>query len=142
MHRKLTIFIVLVLSIFSLNLDSVSVHGSACCDRAAAAFVLSDAVPDAGSLKQADGSQGDYNGWSVPELSSAQEQFTPVRVYSPGTRVRTSGGRQGFDSSSFLKAGKVSSIRRAITFTTHTGLFPSGYGSFSHHLISLRKIRL
>ena len=38
--------------------------------------------------------------------------------------------------------GETYRVEETVAFTENTGLYPSGCTSFSHHLISLRKMRL
>ena len=128
MRKCLGILVVIVLSIFCWNFDEENVP------------VVE--TPECGFLAQKDCSEGGYNDWNVPEISSSQVIFSAGRISTPGAKVRTTGGHSGADRSSCLKSGKISSVHQAVAFTENTGLYPSGYTSFSHHLISLRKMRL
>ena len=128
MRKCLGILVVIILSIFCWNFDEENVP------------VIE--TPECGFLAQKDCSEGGYNDWNLPEISSSQVLFSAGRISTPGAKVRTTGGYSGADRSSFLKSGKISSVHQAVAFTENTGLYPSGYTSFSHHLISLRKMRL
>lgn len=128
MRKCLGILVVIILSIFCWNFDEENVP------------VIE--TPECGFLAQKDCSEGGYNDWNVPEIFSSQVLFSAGRISTPGAKVRTTGRHSGAGRSSFLKSGKISSVHQAVTFTENTGLYPSGCTSFSHHLISLRKMRL
>lgn len=127
MRKCLGILAVIILSIFCWNFDEDNMPVE---------------TPECGFFAQKDCTEGGYNDWNLPEISSSQVLFSAGRISTPGAKVRTTGGHSGADRSSFLKLGKISSVHQAVTFTENTGLYPSGYTSFSHHLISLRKMRL
>lgn len=144
MRKCLGILAVMILSFFFWNFDIVQICSEP--NQGREVIVIEDdtplAIPDSGFLAQKDCSEGGYNDWNLPEISSSQVLFSAGRISTPGAKVRTTGGHSGADRSSFLKSGKISSVHQAVTFTENTGLYPSGCTSFSHHLISLRKMRL
>lgn len=143
MRKLVNILLLALLSVFFIDADGGTCRGSI--ENGVQARFLVEVLgdtPDSGTLEDKGCPHGGYNDWNLPELSSGQMQFQGGRVRTQGARVRSSDGNSGCGQSSFLKSGKVSSIRKALSFIAGTGLYPSGFSSFSHHLISLRKMRL
>lgn len=143
MRKFVNILLLALLSVFFIDADGGSGRGSIedGVHERLLVEVCGD-IPDSGTLEDKGCPHGGYNDWNLPELSSGQMQFQDGRVRTQGARVRTFDGNSGCGQSSFLKSGKVSSIRKALSFIAGTGLYPSGFSSFSHHFISLRKMRL
>lgn len=102
------------------------------------------ALHSAGGL-EGDYRRGGYNDWNLPELSASQGQLTTGRPSEQSSRVNSSESQhvtQSWHKTAFVKGGRILNIHQALKFIEDAGLFPSGNCSFSHHLISLRKMRL
>ncbi|MGM9738619.1 MAG: hypothetical protein ACI3ZT_09455 [Candidatus Cryptobacteroides sp.] len=79
----------------------------------------------------------DYGTFTVPQGITIPE----IPQAFSGRCQTTSSPRLSGHQTAFLKAGRIVSPQAALHFSSEAGIMPSGHTSFSHHLISLRKIR-
>ncbi len=106
-------------------------------------FCVSEEVAD--YIASSDNSEYCYTDWNDMAYSGDDTSISMARCPVVAYRVRVSGqssSSQNADSSSFLKSGKIESVRKSLSFACYSGLFPTGHYSFSQHLISLRKMRI
>lgn len=97
-------------------------------------------------IASADNSADCYTDWNEMAYSADDTSISTARCPVTAYRVRVSGqsssSSYNADSSSFLKGGKIESVKKSLAFACFSGLFPTGHYSFSQHLISLRKMRI
>ncbi len=97
-------------------------------------------------IAASDNSADCYTVWNDMAYSADDTSISTARCPVTAYRVRVSGqsssSSQNADNSSFLKGGKIESVRKSLAFADYSGLFPTGHYSFSQHLISLRKMRI
>lgn len=96
-------------------------------------------------IASSDNSSDCYTDWNDMAYSGDDTSISMARCPVSAYRVRVSGqssSSQNADRSSFLKSGKIESVRKSLSFACYSGLFPTGHYSFSQHLISLRKMRI
>lgn len=129
--------------VITLILISVRIYGNLGLHDVVSSAEITECVRESsGEIIGHRNADNDYTCWNCPELLSAQGYFNEGRENIPITKLRTSVRSTSHSSSSFYHTGKLVDVRFGIEFFSRAGLFPSGRYTFSHHLISLRKMRL
>ncbi|MGM9743361.1 MAG: hypothetical protein ACI3ZC_09910 [Candidatus Cryptobacteroides sp.] len=104
-------------------------------------------LPAASSCRDAASPSMEHDG-SFRQITLADIGFiAPQNISVPGapsgqfTRHQSTGARAEARTISMHKSGHIVDQQGALQFFTRAGLMPSGHTSFSHHIISLRKLR-
>lgn len=104
-------------------------------------------LPATSSCRDAASHSMEHNG-SFRQITLADIGFiAPQNISVPGapsvqfTKSQSTGARAEAKNVSMHKSGHIVDQHEALHFFTRAGLMPSGHTSFSHHIISLRKLR-